>query len=123
MYLKISYLLAKLLVAVGLAANGGEAVLNSEVVDLHDPNVTCQPWHAHPTGTFGAVGGLINDQLIICGGFDSKEITSLCHALTPSTTDNLYNLSFASQHSASIVLDQDTLLISGGIGKGNKKQL
>ena len=114
MYLKISYLLAKLLVAVGLAANGGEAVLNSEVVDLHDPNVTCQPWHAHPIGTFGAVGGLINDQLIICGGFDRHEETSLCHSLTSTTTENLYNLSFPSRHAASVVLGQDTLLVSGG---------
>ena len=106
---------AKLLVAAGrLAANDGDMVMNSEVVDLHDPDVTCQPWHDHPVGTLGASGGLINDQLIICSGFDNHEGTSLCHSLTPTTIENIYNLSFPSANSASVILGQDTLLISGG---------
>ena len=42
--------------------------------------------------------------------------TSLCHAMTPSLTDNPFNLSIASINSAGVVLNQDTLLISGGYG-------
>ena len=65
--------------------------MNSEVVDLHDPDVTCQPWPDHPVGSFGAVGGLINDQLIICGGENANGLTSTCHAVTPYTTYNFQN--------------------------------
>ena len=111
----------------GLPSDG--FVMNSEVIDLHDTGVTCKPWPDVPLITYCAVGGLINDKLLICGGINSIEgPTSLCHAITPSLTDNPYNtmtpsltdkpfkLANASYFSAGVVLDQDTLLVSGGYG-------
>ena len=99
----------------GLTSDG--FVMNSEVIDLHDTGVTCKPWPDVPLITYGAVGGLINDQLLICGGQNPNiPVISLCHAMTPSLTDNPFNLSIASMNSAGVVLDQDTLLITGGLG-------
>ena len=95
-------------------------VSNSEVIDLHETGVICQPWPDHPVGTYGAVGGLFNDQFIICGGESRNGITNLCHAMTPSIIDNPFNLSIASYFSASVVLDQDTLLVSGGKSNQSK---
>ena len=116
----------------GLPSDG--FVMNSEVIDLHDTGVTCKPWPDVPLITYCAVGGLINDKLLICGGINSIEgPTSLCHAITPSLTDNPYNtmtpsltdkpfkLANASYFSAGVVLDQDTLLISGG--RGNQRNI
>ena len=103
---------------------GLDAVLNSEVIDLSDTNVTCQPWPDHPVGTYGAVGGLINGYLMICGGKPPNTgVTSQCHTMTPSSTYNSFNLTIESQNSAGVVLGQDTLLISGGFGKQKKSYL
>ena len=104
---------------------GLDAVLNSEVIDLSDTNVTCQPWPDHPVGTWGAVGGLINDQLIICGGYvpHYHGATSACHIMTPLSTYNHFNLTIESQYSAGVVLDHEALLISGGIGNEKKNNL
>ena len=91
--------------------------MNSEVIDLQDAGKICQPWSDHPIGTSGAVGGFINDHLLICGGATPTGLTSICHAMTPLLiTDNPFNLSIASYNSAGVVLDQDKLLISGGFG-------
>lgn len=91
--------------------------MKSEVIELQDSGVTCKSWPNHPVGTFGAVGGLFNKQLIICGGFaQHNTITRLCHSITPSSTDNPFNVTVASTFSAGVVLNQDTLLVSGGLG-------
>ena len=109
--------LAKLLVVSGWFET--EHVMNSEVIDLLDSDVTCQPWRDHPVGTLGAVGGLINNQLIICGGKppNSGVGTSFCYAMTPSSTYNSFNLTVASVYSAGVTLDEHTLLVTGGYGK------
>ena len=110
--------LAKLLIVSGYSSEG---FAQSEVIDLHDTSVKCQPWYTAfdvDTHTQGAVGGLINDQLIICGGQTPKGVTNICYTMTPTSTYNLFNLTFASMSSASVVLNQDTLLITGG--KGNE---
>ena len=104
-----------------MSGYGSEGFAPSEVIDLHDPNVTCQPWPDHPVGTQGAVGGLINDQLIICGGQTPKGVTDRCYLMNQSSTfDNPFNLAFASMSSAGVVLNQDTLLITGGKSNENK---
>ena len=106
---------AKLLVVSGVSSDG--YVMNSEVIDLYDTGVTCKPWPDLPVSTNGAVGGFINDHLLICGGATPTGLTSICHAMTPLLiTDNPFNLSIASYNSAGVVLDQDKLLISGGFG-------
>ena len=99
--------------------------MNSEVIDLYDTGVTCQPWPDHPVGTNQAVGGLINDQLfIICGGQTPNGITNLCHTMTPSQTyTSPFNLTVASRHSASVVLDEDRLFITGGLGNLKKSYI
>ena len=104
---------------------GNGAILNSEVIDLTDANVTCQPWPDHPVGTYGAVGGLINDRLIICGGYVPHYYgaTSACHIMTPSSTYIHFNLTIESHYSAGVVLDHEALLISGGIGNQKKNNL
>ena len=88
--------------------------MTSEVIDLYNPDVTCKSWPDHPLGTFGAVGGLIDDQLIICGGFAYYAITRKCYAMTPISTYNASKLDNATYQSAGVVLNQDTLLVSGG---------
>ena len=40
--------------------------------------------------------------------------------MTATSTYNLFNLTFASMSSASVVLNQDTLLITGGKGNESK---
>ena len=54
--------------------------------------------------------------MIICGGLTYNGVTRHCHAMTPSLTDEPFKLANASYFSAGVVLDQDTLLVSGGYG-------
>ena len=88
-------------------------VTNSEVIDLYDTGVTCKPWPDLPVSTNGAVGGFINEHLLICGGATPTGLTSICHAMTPLLiTDNLFDLSIASYNSAGVVFDTG---VSSGI--------
>ena len=97
-----------------MSGYGPDGFAQSEVIDLHDTGVKCKPWPDHPVGTQGAVGGLIDDQLIICGGETSRGVTNLCYLMTPLSIENPFNLTFASMFSAGVVLNQDKLLITGG---------
>ena len=102
---------SKLLVTTGI---DGNYVTKSEVLDLLDPKVRCDPWVDYPMGVFGAVGTLIQNKMIICGG-SSSEIDAItnCYVLEPYRVTEINGLqigSFSSGYSSF----NDSLFVAGG---------
>ena len=53
------YFTAKILVTTGY--KNGEYITSSEVIDLLNPNVTCQDWPDYPIGVSYAVGEFLEE--------------------------------------------------------------
>ena len=87
---------------------------SSEIVDLSDPSLTCDPWPDYPIEAFGAVGGLTDDEyMIICGGVTGNQNQTLCFTMNQTATHEMQSMKTGSFYSAGAVFN-NTLLISGG---------
>ena len=79
----------------------------------------CNNWPNFPISVFGATGGLIGDTVIICGGEDSdSNYVDECHSLTSEKTTPLTHMSVNRTGAASIVINDNTLWVTGGHGGG-----
>ena len=92
----------------------------SEIVDLTVKGGNmCNNWPNFPISVFGATGGLIGDTVIICGGEDSdSNYVDECHSLTSEKTTPVTHLSVNRTGAASIVINDNTLWVTGGYGYG-----
>ena len=52
--------------------------MNSEVIDLIDPNLSCSNLESAPDERWASVGGLLNGRPIICGGFNGTDSFKDC---------------------------------------------
>ena len=52
--------------------------MNSEVIDLIDPNLSCSNLERAPDERWASVGGLLNGRPIICGGFNGTHSFKDC---------------------------------------------
>ena len=85
----------------------------SEIVDLTVKGGNkCNNWPNFPTSGVGVTGGLIGDTVIICGGYGVDE----CYGLTSEKTTFVTNMTVGRFSAASIVLNDNTLWVSGGWG-------
>ena len=76
----------RLLVTTGGIGNNKRTNM-SEVVDLSDPSLTCDPWPDYPIDVFGAVGGLTGDgYMIICGGVTGNQNQTFCYMMSRETS-------------------------------------
>ena len=77
----------------------------------------CNNW---PINEKGAAGGLIGSTVIICGGYDYE-----CYSLTSEKTTLVTHMSIRRIGAASIVINDNTLWITGGQGNvgGNYEYL
>ena len=74
-----SHELAPAQVAAGQNGNGQKQI---EIIDLEDKEARCTTLQDFPKGLAGAVGGLVDNIPIICGGVDSDHDDSLdCYSL------------------------------------------
>ena len=95
----------------------GDGKTKSEVIDLSlDSKNQCNKWVDHPgPKVWNAIGGLIGDTPLICGGdggysFDGDE----CYIFTGHTSVFITKMSFPRGRAASVVIDEKMLWITGG---------
>jgi hypothetical protein len=77
----------------------------------------CNNWPDFPISIFGATGGLIGDTVIICGGFDGSSVDE-CYSLTSEKATLFTHISVGRDGAASIVINDNTLWVTGGFGGG-----
>ena len=80
----------------------------------------CNNWPDFPIGVQGATVGLIGNTVIICGGFDGSSIdeSDECYSLTSEEATLVTHMSVVRWGAASIVLNDNTLWVTGGINYG-----
>jgi hypothetical protein len=79
----------------------------------------CNNWPDYPINIQGATGGLIGNTAIICGGRDitySWYYFDECYSLSSETTTLVTHMSVGRFYAASIVINDNTLWITGGTG-------
>ena len=74
----------------------------------------CNNWPDFPIGVVGATGGLIGDTVIICGGYTGDSFPDECYSLTSKKTTLVNHMSIGKSDAASIVLNDNTLWVTGG---------
>ena len=77
----------------------------------------CNNWSDFPIDVYGATGGLFGDTVIICGGGGYNYVDE-CYSLTSEKAKLVTHMSFARYGAASIVLDDNTLWVTGGYNHG-----
>ena len=109
---------SKVLVTTGDNTKGN--LRTSEIVDLTIKGGNkCQNWPKFPTYAEGAVGGIIENTVIICGGyvgFLDSSYTNECYSLSGWSVELVTHMSVERSFAASIVLHDTTLWITGGSG-------
>jgi hypothetical protein len=76
----------------------------------------CNNWPDFPIGTKGATGGLIGDTVIICGGYPN--FVDECYSMTSEKATLVTHMSVGRDGAASIVINDNTLWVTGGYGYG-----
>ena len=107
--------MSKFLVTAGWNDDGYQS--NSEMIDLSikgDSN--CKDWAQFPKDVSGATSGVIQDTVIVCGGFnyDLYESFDVCYSLNSKTTALKTHMFAKRAYAASLVIDETTLWITGG---------
>ena len=101
------------------ATSEGDGKTESEVIDLSlDSKNQCRKWVNHPgPKIWNAIGGLIGDTPLICGGagygsysFDGDE----CYSFKGQTSEFITKMTFPRHRAASVVIDERMLWITGG---------
>ncbi len=80
----------------------------SEVLDLKDPTMKCEPLPDFPIQTAQGAGGLLNQVPIICAGIFSQD----CY--TVGQNEAVTSLLTERSYTAGLKLDESTLWITGG---------
>ena len=109
-------LVTKFLVATGKDYDGNN-IRRSEIIDLSYDGAgnQCFDWADYPLDVFKASGGLIEDQVVICGGQKlGGFVSSDCYSISGHTSTFITKMSVKRHSAASIVLDSNTLWITGG---------
>ena len=115
----VIFLLFKIAVSKILVTSGGNShdiQTTSEIVDLTVKGGNmCNNWPDFPIGVKGATGGIIGDNVIICGGWGIDE----CYRFTSEKATLVTHMSVGREDAASIVLNDNTLWVTGGFNSGN----
>jgi hypothetical protein len=75
----------------------------------------CNNWPDFPIGVTVATSGLIGGTVIICGGWDVSYVDE-CYSLTSEKATLVTHMSVWRKNAASIVIDDNTLWVTGGYG-------
>ena len=80
----------------------------------------CKNWPDLPMDFYGATGGLIGNTVLICGGYGSlnssysQSYLDDCYSMTSQKVTLVTHLSVKKEYAASIVLNDNTLWVTGG---------
>ena len=75
----------------------------------------CKNWPDVPIAVGGATGGLIGDTVMTCGGSDGSYV-DVCYSLSSQQVTSITHMSVGRSFAASIVLNENTLWVTGGLG-------
>ena len=77
-------------------------------------NSKCYKWAEFPKNVEAAVGGLIGDTILICGGGDQDDSSDECYKLDQQTATFVTNMTAKRKYASSIVVNQKILWVTGG---------
>ena len=101
------------MVTTGWNRNGYQT--DSDMLDLSvRGNSKCYNWADFPKNVEAAVGGLIGDTILICGGGTQDDSYDECYNLNQQTATFVTNMTAKRKCAASIVVNQKTLWVTGG---------
>ena len=94
-------------------------------MDIGDCN-NCKNWPKIPKHVTGATSGLLGNTVMICGGSNIDIYISSfgnlkadeCYSITSQKVTLVTHMSVERFHAASIVLNDNTLWVTGGVGQG-----
>ena len=108
---------SKILVATGENQDGAQ--ITSEVADLTVKGGNmCKNWPDLPIALAAATGGFVGNTAIICGGTDGLSYFDECYSFTSQKATLVTHMSVGRRQSASVVLNDDTLWVTGGYNSG-----
>ena len=91
----------------------------TEVINMDNYIDTCNNLEEYPVDTRWAVGGLINDKPLICGGskgsVSNTDVIKSCYMFDGSSWSFFANMDKARREAAGIALDRETFWITGGV--------
>ena len=101
--------------------NHGGTTTGTEIMDLTiKGNSECKNWADFPKDIFGAVGGFVGNEVIICGGYDQNySPTDECYSFNEQSAKVVTHTSITRAGAASIVFG-NKLWITGGKTKIGK---
>ena len=77
----------------------------------------CNNWPDFPFGVEGATGGIIENTVIICGGWDGGSNRNECYSLTSEKATLITHMSVGRLYAASIVINKNTLWVTSGMNE------
>ena len=77
-------------------------------------NSKCYKWAEFPKNVEAAVGALIGDTILICGGGDQDDSSDECYKLNQQTATFVTNMTAKRKYASSIVVNQKILWVTGG---------
>ena len=103
-----------------MVIGGGPYQKQTEVMDLTDTNITCKTTYRDlESQREYAVGGLINETPIVCGGRNLPEYYDSC--ITFGQTKTSIKMNEPRSSAASVVLNETTLWIMGGLAGRSRR--
>ena len=82
----------------------------------------CNNWPDFPISVYEATGGLIGNTVMICGGHSENFDESQCYSLTSEKVSLVTHMSVGRMAAASVVLNDNTLWVTGGISSGGSTE-
>ena len=105
----IFFVLGKIVVYSGSPFGNGK---NAEVIDLLNPEATCDTYGVLQEGVYYAFGGKVADEFVVCGGYADGGVRSKnCYKV--GETAPFVELIQPRYSGSSVVLSNNTLLLLG----------
>ena len=104
----IFFVLGKIVVYSGFPNENGK---NAEIIDLLNPEATCDTYAVLQEGVYRAFGGKVADEFVVCGGYLDGQTSKNCYKVGETTP--FVELIQPRARGSSVVLSNNTLILLG----------
>ena len=115
-FFSLQYVSAKLLVLSGFPS---ESAKRSEVIPIGDRHSSCEVLYSHKFDYFDGFGGLIDDEIIVCPGWNRISLLRTCTVL--SKQNPRFRILLDNRINAASVVIYKTVSKSMSLGIGSPK--